>query len=156
MIKFLTQARTLWLLFALLIVELVVFIAISMNGGFPILDAMSDPSKIECHIKAMTDANLHDHILMTATLDVALPLTYGALFAGLALKVLRPLFALPSVMAIPVDLTEGVVQIMTLKGRTDVLWLKAYVTPLKFALSGLAAVIAIYAVAQLWKARPKR
>ena len=156
MIKFLTQAKILWILFALLVLETLGFVAIMLTWDFHVIDEMSDPSKIKTHIQRMSETQRYVHTVMTATLDVAYPFTYGALLAGLALKVFRPIFTAPSIMVIPVDLSEGVVQVLALRGHMEFLWLKAYLTPLKLSLFVSAAMIAIYAVVKLWRARAKR
>ena len=86
------------------------------------------------------------HAWMTATLDVAYPLTYGPLFAGLALQRFKPAFAIPAVAVIPTDLAEGYVQVTALLGDDSLLWMKAYLTPLKLALFIAAMGIAIAAL----------
>lgn len=153
MIKALTSTRVLWVLFTLFVLETLAFGGVMAVWDFHIIDEMSDPTQIKAHIEAMSGMQCRVHAVMTGTLDVAYPLTYGALFAGLALKVFRPIFAAPSLLVVPVDLTEGVVQIMALNGDMSGLWLKAYVTPLKLILFVSAIVIAIWALIKLWKQR---
>ena len=153
MIKCLTQAKVLWVLFALLVLETLGFVVIMLVWDFHVIDEMSDPVKIKAHIAAMSETQRDVHAVMTATLDVAYPFTYGALFAGLALKVFRPFFAAPSFLTIPTDLAEGAVQILALNGDMQFLWLKAYLTPLKLILFVSAAMIAIFALIKLWKGR---
>lgn len=146
MATFLTRPSTLWTLFALVVFETIGFSVIMRIWDFTIIDEMRDPEAIGRHIAGMTDTQKRVHAWMTATLDVAYPLTYGPLFAGLALRAFRPLWALPAVAVIPTDLAEGAVQVMALTGSEHVLWLKAYVTPLKLLLFGLAMVIALAAI----------
>ncbi|MEL8055552.1 MAG: hypothetical protein AAGK66_05320, partial [Pseudomonadota bacterium] len=93
------------------------------------------------------------HAWMTATLDVAYPLTYGALFAGLTLRALKPVFAIPAIAVIPTDLVEGFVQVLALNGNYELLWLKAFVTPAKLILFGAAIVIALVALWMGWRQR---
>lgn len=143
----------LWGLFALFVLETIGFGVIMMVWDFHIIDEMSNPASIIAHIEAMSGLQRHVHVVMTATLDVAYPLTYGALFAGLALKVFRPIFAVPSILAVLIDLTEGVVQVLALSGHMQFIWLKAYVTPLKLVFFISAAVIAIIALVKLWRRR---
>ena len=149
----LTKPKTLWLLFILFIVETLLFGAVMAYWDFTIIDEMSDPDYIQRHIEEMSAAQRMAHAWMTATLDVAYPLTYGALFVGLALKAFRPLLAAPAIAVIPTDLAEGLVQVMALTGNGDLLWLKAYLTPAKLALFILAIIIALAALLRMIRAR---
>ena len=153
MIKAITKTGVLWGLFALFVLETLGFAVIMSVWDFHIIDEMSDPAKIKAHITAMSETQRRTHAVMTATLDVAYPLTYGALFGGLALKVFRPIFAAPSFLTVPTDLAEGAVQILVLNGDMQFLWLKAYLTPLKLILFITAIIIAIFALIKLWKGR---
>ncbi|MEP6342880.1 MAG: hypothetical protein ABJ275_06145 [Maricaulaceae bacterium] len=144
------------MLFILFVLESLAFAVVMAVWDFQIIDEMSDPTLIKAHIEAMSEGQRAVHAVMTGTLDVAYPLTYGALFAGVALKVFRPTFTVPSLLVVPVDLTEGVVQVMALNGDMSGLWLKSYVTPLKLILFVGAIVIAILALIKLWKARLRR
>lgn len=144
--KFLTRPATLWVLFALFIFETLSFGVVMALWDFAIIDEMSDPEKIRRHIAEMSHGQRVAHAWMTATLDVAYPLTYGALFAGLALRAFSPSFAIPAIAVIPTDLTEGLVQILVLLGDDNLLWLKAYITPLKIILFIVAMIIAIGAL----------
>ena len=153
MIKILQSTKTLWFLFALLVLETLGFLVIMHVWDFHIIDEMSDPGKIIQYIEKMSETQRYVHAVTTATLDVVYPLTYGALFAGLALKAYWPILSVPSILVVPVDLIEGGVQILALNGHMELLWLKAYVTPLKLALSVGAAVIALCAVIKLWRGR---
>ncbi|MEO1552654.1 MAG: hypothetical protein AAFR82_01875 [Pseudomonadota bacterium] len=146
MIGYLKHPRTLWGLFILFVLESLGFGIIIMVWDFTIIDEMSNPEKISAHIAAMSETQRQVHAWMTATLDVAFPLTYGPLFAGLALQQFRPAFAVPAIAVIPIDLAEGIVQVMTLLGDESLLWLKAYVTPLKLVLFLAAIVIGVAAL----------
>jgi len=145
--KFLTKPTTLWILFGLFILETIGFVAIMAIWDFEVIDEISDPEKVRQHIAEMSAAQRSVHAWMTATLDVAYPLTYGPLFAGLALRVFKPVFAVPAIAVIPTDLAEGIVQVMALIGSIDLIWSKAYLTPLKLALFFIAIAIAL---AALW------
>ena len=123
---------------------------------FSIIDEMSDPVVIAAHIDAMTPTQRNVHSWMTGTLDVAYPLAYGAFFVGMALRFFgrwRALLALPGVMVVPVDLTEGVIQILALQGMDGIVWAKAYITPLKLYLWFAALGISILAAAIALKRR---
>ena len=147
MIKLLTQPRILWILFILFVLESIGFGIIMWIWDFTIIDEMSDPEKISAHIAAMSETQRVVHAWMTATLDVAYPLTYGPLFAGLALQRFRSIFAIPAFAVIPTDLAEGYVQVVSLLGDESLIGLKAVLTPLKLVLFIAAMIIAIAAVA---------
>lgn len=151
MLSFLTQPRTLWVLFALFVVETIAFVAIMQIWGFVIIDEISDPVSVQHHIDAMSATQRTVHAWMTATLDVLYPLTYGALFMGVALRALPRAAALPALAVIPTDLTEGAVQVLALTGNSEWVWLKAYITPLKLGLFGLAILIALIALVIDWR-----
>ena len=153
MTRLITQSATLWVLFVLFIAQSIGFAIFMSIWDFAIIDEMSDPEKVRAHIEAMSGVQRHVHAWMTATLDVAYPLTYGPLFAGLALRALSPLNAAPAIAVIPVDLIEGVTQVLALNGNYDWLWLKAIVTPLKLVLFLAAMVIAIFALVLWWRRR---
>ncbi|MEM7637806.1 MAG: hypothetical protein AAF269_01990 [Pseudomonadota bacterium] len=146
MIHLLTQPRTLWILFILFVLETIGFGVVMWIWDFHIIDEMSHPESISAHIAAMSETQRVVHAWMTATLDVAYPLTYGPLFAGLALQRFKPAFAIPAVAVIPTDLAEGYVQVTALLGDDSLLWMKAYLTPLKLALFIAAMGIAIAAL----------
>lgn len=146
MIETLKRPRTLWILFGLVIAQTIGFGIIMHIWEFALVDEMSDPDAIRAHIGAMTDLQRTVHAWTTATLDVAYPLTYGPLFAGLTLRAFDARFALPAWLVIPTDLSEGVVQVLAMSGNLDPLWLKAWLTPAKLVLFLLAMLIAIAAL----------
>lgn len=146
MTRFLMKSSTLWILFGLFVAETLCFGVIMRIWDFTIIDEMSNPEKISAHIAEMSEVQRLAHAWMTATLDVAYPLTYGPLFYGLTMKAFRPVFAIPAIAVVPTDLTEGVVQVLALTGTDNVVWLKAYVTPLKLLLFVAAIVIALAAL----------
>ena len=120
---------------------------------FVIIDEMSDPEAVGHHVEEMTGLQRSAHAWMTATLDVAYPLTYGAFFAGLTLRALKPVFAIRAIAVIPTDLMEGFVHVLALNGNYELLWLKAIVTPAKLVLFGAAIVIALVALWMGWRQR---
>ncbi len=149
---FLIQTRTLWTAFAVFVLISFGFAAIMSLWDFIMIDEMSDPAAIRSHLAEMTATQKSVHLWTTATLDVMYPFAYGILFSGMALRFFGPWgwwIALPSLIVIPVDLTEGAVQIAALAGNLDVLWMKAYVTPLKLVLFlfGVAATLAATIIA---------
>lgn len=153
MTKILTKPLTLWILFGLFILQTIGFVVIMAVWDFEVIDEMSDPEKVRSHIAELSALQKSVHAWTTATLDVAYPLTYGPLFAGLALRAFKPISALPAIAVIPTDLAEGIVQVMALTGHGDLVWLKAYLTPTKLALFLIAMVIAVAALGLMFLRR---
>ena len=147
--QWLTKGWVLWTLFILQILIGASFGLIMGHWDFQLIDSISDPAKASAVIAGLTDMQRTVHIWTTATLDVAYPLAYGGLFAGLALRFLGKAgkwLSLPAFAAIPADVSEGVVQVLALTGTEGVIGAKAILTPLKFGLFMVAALIALLAV----------
>ncbi|MEP1231702.1 MAG: hypothetical protein ABJG88_13600 [Litorimonas sp.] len=104
---------------------------------FSIIDEMYVADDIAAHIQAMTETQKTVHAWMTGTLDVAYPFAYGAFFIGIAMRYFGRFgifLAMPSLLCIPVDLIEGLAQIMLLTGHEDWMNVKILVTPIKLFL----------------------
>ncbi len=155
MTNILTKPLTLWILFTLFILQTIGFAVIMAVWDFQVIDEISDPEKVRHHIAEMSALQKTVHAWTTATLDVAYPLTYGALFAGLAWRAFQPVFALPAIAVIPTDLAEGFVQVMALTGNSDLVWLKAYLTPAKLVLFFAAIAISLAALCMSYLRRRK-
>ncbi len=96
--------------------------------------------------------DIHAHA--TLIYDGLYPLAYGAFFAGLAMRLGGPQarwVALVMLAGMLSDYAENIIQLLALSGRVDWLDAKTVLTPLKFALTGLAilATLAIAARAAL-------
>ncbi len=153
--SFLTNKRTLWTLFVITLLLTVFFGVVMQIWDFMLIDEMFNADQINNHIISMTVAQKQAHIWTTATLDVLYPLAYGGLFAGIALKAFGKSglwLALPSLLCIPVDLTEGYAQVMLLTGNAEFMSLKTITTPLKLALFITGLAIAIVGLIKLYKA----
>lgn len=152
---FLTRTPVLWGLFIAQFVMGFSFYLIMQAYDFQLIDKMSVPGEISAHIAAMSETQRRIHIWVTATLDVAYPITYGSFFAAMAWRFLGragTFLALPGLIVILIDLSEGVVQIMALGGNESLLWLKAFLTPAKFGLFMIAAMIALGALCvAIWR-----
>lgn len=97
-------------------------------------------------LTSMTDGQRNSHFQMTLMLDILFPLSSGAFFAGLALKFTKNfgvLLAIPALLFVGFDLCENTIQLMALKGNYSLLGVKAFVTPTKFILFYVAALIAL-------------
>jgi hypothetical protein len=147
LINTLSDNRTLWITFISTILLTVAFqIAVSV-WDLILLDAISDPAEARQAISLMSPDQHAIHAWITATLDVAYPYAYGALFIGSAYKFYGRfgwLFALPAFVLVPIDLVEGVVQVLALTNLADWIDAKAYLTPLKtilFLLGILTTVV---------------
>jgi hypothetical protein len=133
------------------------FILVMYIWDFQIIDEMYTKDVILAHIGAMSETQKHVHAVMTATLDVVYPFTYGFFQAGMALRYFGSWgkwIALLSLVCIPFDLVEGFSQVMLLTGSLQYVELKAVVTPIKLALylPGLAfALIAVIVALKLSK-----
>ncbi len=146
----LTRTSTLWFLFISTLVLFFMFRIVSSYWGFNFIDSISSPEELRNLIGGMTAAQKTSHAWATCTLDVAFPVSAGLLFAGVALRFFPKYgkyLALPGFLAIPVDLFEGVIQVLALTDTTDLLNLKAFVTPLKacLLLGGLGIAIIAWA-----------
>lgn len=142
----LSQTRLLWASFIATIVLTISFGIVIYLGDFGIIDEMYIADDIRAHIDAMLPAQRVLHAWMTGTLDVAYPFAYGAFFIGVAVRFLGrlgPWFALPGILVIPADLTEGFAQIMLLTGHDGFMALKVVATQIKLTLflSGLLITI---------------
>ena len=150
-----TRARTLWALFILFIVLGALFGLAMTIWDFHIIDEMWNGPAILSHIEAMSPLQRRVHVWVTATLDVAYPLTYGVMLAGLARKAFAPggggalWLLLPAWLCIPVDLIEGLSQVMLLTGHEAWIGVKVIATPIKLALFITASLLGLAAASRL-------
>ena len=133
-------------MFAVTILITLSFPVVVRFWDLTLIDAVSSPDHVREILAGMTAEQKGAHAWITGTLDVAYPFAYGGLFAGVALRFFPRYgyyLSIPALLAIPVDLTEGVVQILALTETTDWLSIKAFVTPIKMILFLTAVVIAL-------------
>ena len=127
--------------------------------GLTLLDAVADPTEARALIEGLTREQRQAHAWITGTLDLAYPLTYGALFLGATLRFFPRkgvLLALPILIGVPADFLEGLVQILALTGQVDWLAAKAVLTPVKGGAFVYGAVLALLGVAlRGWRGRAK-
>jgi hypothetical protein len=93
--------------------------------------------------------DIHAHA--TLIYDGLYPLAYGAFFAGLAMRLGGPSarwVAIVMLAGMVTDYAENMVQLLALSGRADWLDAKTVLTPLKFALTGLAVVATLASAAR--------
>lgn len=143
-----TTTTSLWCLFVGTIVITFCFPVVTSIWGITLIDPISSPDEVRAVIKGMSEQQRLVHAWTTATLDVAYPLVYGTLFAAVALRFFPTYggyLALLPLAAIPVDLVEGVVQILALTGTADFVDAKAVITPIKSSLFGFGFFVSIAA-----------
>lgn len=138
-----------WIIAASFVVAIALVFAfqawITSLGGTS-LDRAASVEEQMALLTSMTDGQKNSHFQMTLMLDILFPLSSGAFFAGLALnfpKSLGVLLAIPAFLFVGFDLTENTIQLMALKGNYGLLSVKAFVTPAKFFLFYVAALIAL-------------
>ena len=148
--QFLQSTATLWWSGSIYVSLTACFLVVMWVWDFQIIDELFLRQEILNAVASLDRAQRHVHILVTATLDVIYPFTYGIFQSGMAYRYLGrwgELLAPLSLMCIPVDLLEGFSQVMILTGQNEFVDLKVVVTPIKLFLyiPGLcAALVAIY------------
>lgn len=137
MLKGLSETRALWIAFGATVLITLSFPIASSIAGIAFVDALSDPNEVRQAIAAMSVDQRIFHAWVTATLDVAYPIAYCALFIGSAYRFFPRygrFIAMPLVVLLATDLLEGLVQVLALTESADFIDAKALLTPLKFAL----------------------
>ena len=137
MLDRLATTSALWIAFIATLLITAAFPMAANTWDLTFIDALSDPAEVRAVIAAMSPAQLAAHAWLTATLDVAYPLAYGALFAGSAICFYPnwgQRLAWVFVALVATDLLEGVVQVLALTDVVDLIGAKAVLTPLKTVL----------------------
>lgn len=150
------QDITLWSALILTILLMISIQFVANSYKLTLLDTIANPTKAREQLDHMCARQKKAHVWITATLDVAFPLTYGFLFAAAALRFFPQYggyLVLPALLVILVDLIEGVIQILALTESNSLklnylLKLKRYITSLKFVLFILALFIALGGLAK--------
>lgn len=134
LIGLLGNKRSLWCLIPAAIAAQVIAKYSVAHWGLVLLDGISDPAVARDLVTGMTPAQVTGHLWFTTTIDVILPLLAGGLFVSAALLAFGKYgfyLALPPLVAVPLDLTEGVVQVLALTDGLDLLDVKVLTTPVK-------------------------
>lgn len=129
-----TKRANLWLLFGLTIFITLVFQVLSRQFDMIFIDNISSQDEVRKILADMTSGQKSLHAWITGTLDVVYPFAYGFFFIGTALLFFPEkgkYLAVPALLAITADLTEGVIQILALTDTADLLAVKSFVTPAK-------------------------
>ncbi|NKB98690.1 MAG: hypothetical protein GKR90_09400 [Pseudomonadales bacterium] len=134
LVEKLSETGVLWISFVATVAITFVFQLVAGSVGGTLLDSIADPDQTRDVLVGMSEAQRAMHAWLTGTLDVAYPAAYGALFIGSAIK-FYPSFgrylAWTVFILVPVDLIEGIVQILALTDLADLLSTKAVLTSLK-------------------------
>ena len=158
-IRQLSEGRVLLVSLAATAVLTALFPVVAGQFGLTLLDAVADPTEARALVAGLAEEQRQAHAWITATLDVAYPLAYGALFLGATVRFFPRqgvLLAIPILIGVPADFLEGLVQILALTGQVDWLAAKAVLTPVKGGAFVYGAVMALLGVAlRGWRGRAK-
>lgn len=116
------------------------------SAGGALLDSLSSLESTQQLLQDMSLQQKRAHLWITILLDIPYPLAYGGLFAGLCLRHgdrYGLWLASPALLVIPIDLVENGIQILALLGIEALLVAKEFLTPAKFLLFGIAALLAL-------------
>lgn len=148
MIDKITATRSIWLA-GLTWLAMFVCAAITFSVmGIDPLDLMTNRDEMIDNISQMTNAQRTAHLVVTATADVAIPISFAVFFSGLTIRAFDGIgnwFSIPAIVAAVTDLIEGVIQVAALSGDYSLLFIKATIKPINAGMFGLAALIAISA-----------
>lgn len=118
-------------------------------AGGALLDMLGSGAEAKARLAEMSAEQKQAHLWGTVINDTAYPLAYGGLFAGLVWRfagTLRRWFVIPALAVIVVDLAENATQAMALAGNEALIGLKDILTPAKFGLFMLAALLVLVSV----------
>lgn len=149
MLSRLTNTKTLWRLFWIFAALSLAMLGWIVYHDLHIIDEISDPEQVKAVLAAQSPAQHKAHFWMTLLLDIPYPFAYGLLFAGLAMKFFGKWgkwLCIPALLAIPLDTVENISQLFILRGNTDLLALKAIVTPIKLGSFLVALILALIAL----------
>ena len=142
----LSRTYILWALFILCIITLFITRYLVNVWELSLLDEIYSLDDVRNVLNKMSEEQKVAHIWITATLDLIYPVIFGALLAGLTLRLL-PKYGLylvgPAIIGVFLDLSENVVQILALLDFHSLLGAKAILTPGKMALFLVAFLIVI-------------
>lgn len=156
--RFLSRTPVLIASFLATVLVMLSFGPVREAAGKPLLDFLMSGAAANDRLAAMTYEAKTAHFWGTVLNDTAYPLTYGALFAGLAFRFGAPklIYGLPALSGVLLDLAENAIQALALSDTANLLILKTVLTPLKFAMvaaaAGLALVLMLRALLQKVKA----
>jgi len=134
--KHLRNIKTLQVLFIIALPLLILSKWSVEHWNLVLLDGISDAETARTLLVEMTHQQVQGHLWFTSTIDVILPFAAAGFFASAILvsfKKYGPYLATLALLAIPLDLSEGVIQVLALTNNADFLDVKSYSTPIKKA-----------------------
>ena len=143
----LTSNRALVISFVLMLLCGMGFLPFIDSVGGRLLDETWNQADAQALLAGMSSAQQNTHFWVTVLLDSAYPLFYGAFFVGAIARLAgkqRRWAVWPSLIGVDCDFAENIVQAMALSGSTDLLFLKDFLTPIKFG--GLAIGVLLIVV----------
>lgn len=113
--------------------------------GGEFLDLLADSDAVLCRLEEMSESQRDAHRAITLTIDSVYPLLYGAFLIGIVWRLTSANWrwlVTPAILAVVLDFTENLIQVVALSGETGLLGLKELATPFKFACVITALAIA--------------
>lgn len=144
----LVRTSTLVSLFVLAMLLTLVFVWFGAIIDGPLLDSLNQAEDVRARVAELSRSQKLAHVWISLLADTVYPLAYGGFFAGMVMKGFPKIgiwLALPAFIVIPIDLSENIIQAAYLTGASDMLSIKAVLTPLKFSLFGISALLAVLA-----------
>lgn len=147
MLNFLSRGPVLLVFLAVTLAITYSFQWVSEGAGRPLLDMIWSGAEANVHLAQMSDAQKARHLFGTVVNDTAYPLAYGGLLIGLAARYgadISSRLAWPAIATVVADLAENTVQALALADGPNLLSLKSFLTPVKYGLFAIAALIAVF------------
>jgi len=123
--------------------------------GGTLLDEQMSGAAAQTLLDKLTAEQQDAHFWITVLLDTAYPIAYGAFFIGLLSRLSgdhRSWAIWPSAIGVDCDFAENITQALALSGNTNWLWLKDFLTPLKFGclIVGVLLIV-VFASLAVWR-----
>lgn len=149
MLKVLQINTVLWFLFVATLACVYGFSLWGPSAGGVLLDTLATEVDVQAQLDVMSVEEKNSHFWMTLILDMIFPLVYGGFFAGVALKFFEgkaAWLAVPAFLVAVIDIVENTIQLFLLQDVGGLIALKPLLTPAKFTMFNVAAVIAVVAL----------
>ena len=138
-----------WVLLGLFIVMMATgysFVSVQAATGGELLDMFFSGAEAKARLSEMSADQKRAHLVATLVNDTIYPLATGGLFAGLIWRFagsIRGWMVIPPLVFIAVDLSENATQALALAGNEALIGLKDILTPAKFGLFLLSAILVL-------------
>ncbi|MEC8427323.1 MAG: hypothetical protein VXZ35_02775, partial [Pseudomonadota bacterium] len=120
--KRLKNTNSLRILFAIFVPLLLLSKWSVAHWNLTLLDGISDAEAARTLLAEMTHQQIQGHIWFTSSIDVILPFAAAGFFASVILisfEKYGPYLAALALLAIPLDLSEGAIQVLALTNNAD-------------------------------------